>query len=124
MDDIERVDDRPWSPEEVATIASAVNRAPSVYNTQPWSLLMRDRVVELYERDSPAELRHDTEGRDRLISCGAALMNLVLAVRKLGWRAELPSGHDFRLTGLRHGQQSVLAHRDRAPPVRGDRAPH
>lgn len=96
MDDIERVDDRPWSPEEVATIARAVNRAPSVHNTQPWSLSLRDRVVELHEQDDSTPSRHDPQGRDRVISCGAALTNLVLAVRKLGWRAELVFGDGAR----------------------------
>lgn len=92
MDDNERADDRPWSPEEAATIARAVNRAPSVHNTQPWSLSMRDRVVELNEQHDAEPSRHDPQGRDRVISCGAALTNLVLAVRKLGWRAELAFG--------------------------------
>ncbi|RRO14100.1 hypothetical protein EIL87_20280 [Saccharopolyspora rhizosphaerae] len=96
MDDIERVDDGPWSPEEVATIARAVNRAPSVHNTQPWSLSVHDRVVELHQRGDIAPSQYDPEGRDRLISCGAALTNLVLAIRKLGWRAELAFGEDPR----------------------------
>ncbi|MBQ0924936.1 Acg family FMN-binding oxidoreductase [Saccharopolyspora endophytica] len=94
MDENEGTDDRPWSPEEAATIARAVNRAPSVHNTQPWSLSMRDRVVELHEQHDAAPSRHDPQGRDRVISCGAALTNLVLAVRNLGWRAELAFGGD------------------------------
>lgn len=96
MDDIESVDDRPWSPEEAATLARAANRAPSVHNSQPWSLSMHDRVVELHERGEAEPSRHDPQGRDRLISCGAALTNLVLAVRHLGRRAELVYGTDLR----------------------------
>lgn len=92
MNDIEHVapvDDRPWSPEEAAIIARAVNRAPSVHNTQPWALSMHGRVVDLHQRDDIAPSQSDPEGRDRTISCGAALTNLVLAVRKLGWQADI-----------------------------------
>ena len=68
-------------------IADAAVRAPSVHNTQPWVLELPDgeRVVELYERVDRALPRHDPLGRDRLISCGAALEHVRIAVRMLGW---------------------------------------
>lgn len=81
-----------WSPEESAMIASAVSRAPSVHNTQPWSLDLHGRSATLHERSELALSRHDPDGRDRHISCGAALTNLVVAVRSTGWRADVQRG--------------------------------
>ncbi|MFD8496035.1 Acg family FMN-binding oxidoreductase [Amycolatopsis sp. NPDC059657] len=78
-----------WSEDEVEVLARAVTRAPSVHNTQPWELKLADRRAELAERPEFALSHHDPDGRDRLISCGAALANLWLAVRVLGWRANL-----------------------------------
>jgi hypothetical protein len=88
-----RSSDRPWSPEEKAVIARAVDHAPSVHNTQPWSLRFEGRAVELHERHDSELSRHDPEGRDRRLSCGAALANLVLAVRNAGWIAETSLGN-------------------------------
>ncbi|WP_436498385.1 Acg family FMN-binding oxidoreductase [Actinokineospora sp. HUAS TT18] len=76
-----------WTQGEIALMAAAVSRAPSVHNTQPWVLEARGRTAALYERFDIRLPRHDPAGRDRLISCGAALTNLRLAVRRLGWSA-------------------------------------
>ncbi|WP_018686829.1 Acg family FMN-binding oxidoreductase [Actinokineospora enzanensis] len=78
-----RVDE--WTEGELAVITAAVSRAPSVHNTQPWLLRPACRSMALLERADIALPRHDPLGRDRLISCGAALTNLRLAVRQLGW---------------------------------------
>lgn len=76
-----------WSRGEVAVLARAVHRAPSVHNSEPWVVEIRPQGAELYERIEATLPRHDPLGRDRLISCGAALANLELAVRTLGWDA-------------------------------------
>ncbi|HKS48347.1 MAG TPA: hypothetical protein VJT49_25200 [Amycolatopsis sp.] len=97
-----------WSSADIAVLARAVSHAPSVHNTQPWTLEAHADHVDLYERfegawglaprrgpeGAPPEgtvalPRHDPAGRDRTISCGAALANLALAVRALGWAAEV-----------------------------------
>lgn len=77
-----------WSSAEIGVLAHAVSRAPSVHDTKPWSLEPRGDVVELFERFDVSLPRHDPTGRDRVISCGAALANLELAVRALGWDAQ------------------------------------
>jgi nitroreductase len=64
----------------VATAA----RAPSLHNTQPWRFLIAPDAVEVHadrSRGLPAE---DPAGRELLISCGAAIFGLRLAVRSLG----------------------------------------
>ena len=65
-------------------IATAA-RAPSVHNTQPWRFRVDGDAIELY-CDPRRRLRTDPGGREMLISCGAALFGLRLAVRSLGYR--------------------------------------
>lgn len=80
---------RAWSDEEIRNLEQAVQRAPSVHNSQPWEFSAGNRQVWLALRaDARVEL-HDPESRDQLISFGAALANLILAVRSTGWRAEV-----------------------------------
>ncbi|HEU5474942.1 MAG TPA: NAD(P)H nitroreductase [Actinophytocola sp.] len=60
-------------------------RAPSVHNTQPWRWLVGDASVHLmadWSRHLPAT---DPDGRDLLISCGAALHHLTVALASYGW---------------------------------------
>src|SRR6516162_11075293 len=64
-------------------IATAA-RAPSVHNTQPWRFRVGEFAIELYA-DTRRKLRADPIGREMLISCGAALFGLRLAVRSLGY---------------------------------------
>jgi hypothetical protein len=64
-------------------IATAA-RAPSVQNTQPWRFRVGEYLIELYA-DPGRKLRVDRAGREMLISCGAALFGLRLAVRSLGY---------------------------------------
>jgi hypothetical protein len=59
-------------------------RAPSVHNTQPWRFRVSAEAVELW-CDPGRKLRTDPAGREMLISCGAALFGLRLAVRSLGY---------------------------------------
>jgi nitroreductase len=76
-----------WTSAEKNAIAASALRAPSVHNTRPWVLELRDdrRVAELYQRYDRALPRHDPRGRDLLISCGAALEHVLVAMRVLGW---------------------------------------
>ena len=77
------------SPQAVADIARAAHQAPSIHNSQPWRLRA---VVEgdgysgldLYEDTSRGLPGTDRSGRDRLISCGAALRNAEVALARLG----------------------------------------
>lgn len=78
-----------WTRGEIEVIAGAVREAPSVHGTRACALEFHARDVSLFERLDSALPRHDPLGRDRLVSCGAALENLLLAVRILGWQPEL-----------------------------------
>ena len=70
--------------EQAGYLISMAARAPSVHNTQPWRFAMSPRAVELYA-DTSRKLGADPLGREMLISCGAALFGLRLAVRSLGY---------------------------------------
>ena len=79
---------RPTTPIPVGRMTyliSTAARAPSVHNTQPWRFRAGDGTIDLYA-DPRRRLRVDKDGREMLISCGAALFGLRLAVRSLGYR--------------------------------------
>jgi nitroreductase len=63
-------------------------RAPSVHNTQPWRFTVTGQAIELYA-DASRQLMEDLTGREMIISCGAALFGLRLAIRSLGCQPEV-----------------------------------
>ncbi|MFF4624510.1 Acg family FMN-binding oxidoreductase [Nonomuraea jabiensis] len=59
--------------------------APSVHNTQPWTFAVSGEEISV-RADADRKLRFsDPEGRQQLISCGAALFNLTTALRCHGY---------------------------------------
>ncbi|HET7310636.1 MAG TPA: hypothetical protein VFJ17_04860 [Mycobacteriales bacterium] len=74
--------------------------APSVLNTQPWRFTWDGSAYELYADTSRGLTAADPDGRELVISCGAALFNLRVALRKLGYDARvevLPAAGNPRL---------------------------
>jgi nitroreductase len=72
--------------EEMVAFAT---RAPSVHNTQPWLWRVSATGLELLA-DWSRQLSHaDPDGRDLLISCGAALHHVQVAAAALGWAADV-----------------------------------
>src|SRR5229473_225716 len=69
---------------QIGYLVATAARAPSVHNTQPWRFRVSQYAIELYA-DTRRKLRVDPVGREMLISCGAALFGLRLAVRSLGY---------------------------------------
>ena len=79
--------------------------APSLHNTQPWYLVSRDDGIRLYADYSRHLARTDPDGRELVISCGAALFNLYLAMRHLGFAADIrmmPDPHRPSLLAVVH----------------------
>jgi nitroreductase len=91
-------------------------RAPSVHNTQPWRFRVGEYAIELYA-DQRRKLRVDPVGREMLISCGAALFGLRLAVRSLGYLPVvelLPDPARLRLLArVRLGAAEPITERER-----------
>lgn len=73
----------------VRTVLALASRAPSVHNTQPWRWLVGAESLHLYA-DMDLQLPNtDPDGRDLMLSCGAALNHCVVALAAVGWHAKV-----------------------------------
>ena len=71
----------------VRRLLHAAGQAPSVYNTQPWRFqVIRQESIELLTDPGRRLKVSDPRGRSQLVSCGAALFNLRMAIRVAGER--------------------------------------
>src|SRR5689334_8091394 len=69
---------------DVRWVVAQAARAPSIHNTQPWVFSWDGRGFELHADTQRGLNAIDPDGRELVLSCGAALYNLRLALRKLG----------------------------------------
>ncbi len=69
-------------------VVGAAIWAPSVHNTQPWWFSATDQAIRLYADRGRQLTVADPDGREMLISCGAALFTARLALRALGYLPE------------------------------------
>jgi hypothetical protein len=79
----------PLTAEEVAAhaVAAAVG-APPVHNTQPWWFSAARQQISLHADAGRQLTVADPDGREMMISCGAALFTARLALRSLGYIPE------------------------------------
>jgi nitroreductase len=88
--------DPPADPLELArALAGAAVLAPSQWNTQPWRLELNGSSARLLTDASRAMPVNDPERRGMMMSLGAALENLLVALRSYGFRPSVtyfPSG--------------------------------
>ena len=92
-------------------------RAPSVHNTQPWRFTVTGQAIEHYA-DASRQLMEDLAGREMILSCGAALFGLRLAIRSLGCQSEVdllpdPSQRHL-LARVRAGRPELMTSDERA----------
>jgi hypothetical protein len=64
-------------------------RAPSLHNSQPWQWVADGARLHLYVDHSRILYSTDKSGREALISCGAVLDHLRVAMAAAGWTANL-----------------------------------
>jgi hypothetical protein len=98
-----------WSIEERAYPTTGTDRdrfrflisyavlAPSAHNTQPWKFSLAGDTVDLRADRSRSLRETDPDNRELVIGCGAALLNLRLAIRHFGNRdcvEVLPEAYD------------------------------
>jgi hypothetical protein len=99
-------------------VVRAAAAAPSVCNSQPWYFSSRQNAIRLHADPRRRLPQADPAGREMVISCGAALFNLRLAMSQLGFAADvtlLPDpSHPDLLAEVRWGSFT--------PPAPGEEA--
>lgn len=73
----------------VRTAVAMAVRAPSVHNTQPWYWRVGHSSLHLYADPERRLAQTDPDGRDLVLSCGAALHHLRVGFAALGWGPEV-----------------------------------
>ena len=78
-------------------------RAPSLHNSQPWRWVADGGVLELFADPTRIGPSTDSTGREVLISCGAVLDHLRVAMAAAGWDTNVdrfpnPNNHDHLAT--------------------------
>jgi hypothetical protein len=98
-------------------------RAPSLHNSQPWQWVAEGAGLHLYVDHSRILPSTDKSGREALISCGAVLDHLRVAMAAAGWTANVdrfpdPNNLDH-LVSLDFSPMSVVTdrHRRRADAI-------
>ena len=100
---------------DVRTALELAARAPSLHNSQPWKWRYDDNTIHLYADFGRWLLATDTATRDLVLSCGAALHHLRVALAATGIAARVDRGAE-------PGTADHLAtlHLQRAPAAQAD----
>jgi hypothetical protein len=89
------------TPGEIARfVADAAVNAPSVHNTQPWRFHHGEHEISISANNERQLRVADPHGREMMISCGAALFNMRVALRYLGWVPKVRVLPDHELPNL------------------------
>jgi nitroreductase len=75
--------------EALRDCVAAATAAPSIHNTQPWLFRVRGEAVDVLVDPSRRLPAADPHGREMHVSVGAAVFNLVVAVRARGRQAHV-----------------------------------
>jgi len=70
--------------------------APSSHNSQPWLFHVSGDELALLADRTRALPVSDPDDRELIMSCGAALFNLRVAMRHFGWRSDVRTFPDLR----------------------------
>ncbi|HET6818628.1 MAG TPA: hypothetical protein VFH66_15480 [Mycobacteriales bacterium] len=81
--------ERPLTKSEAHWAVEQAAKAPSIHNTQPWRFRWFLDTFDLYADRSRHLSAIDPDGRELTISCGAALLGLRIALRKVGFDSKV-----------------------------------
>lgn len=106
------------SPEQVEGVLATAGRAPSLHNSQPWRFHVAPEAIELHADPGRALPAADPDGRELRMACGAALLNLRLALHAHGIRPTVtlfPDGDrpDLLAVVRRGGARAATPDQDR-----------
>lgn len=73
----------------IRTVLALASRAPSVHNTQPWGWHVGEASLHLYADENRRLPNTDPDGRDLILSCGAALHHCLVACAAAGWGSKV-----------------------------------
>jgi hypothetical protein len=90
-------------------------RAPSVHNSQPWHWVSEGAVLRLVIDRRRWVRSADRSGREAVISCGAVLDHLRIAMVAAGWQAHIDRFPNPNNQDLWH--QSNSAHSNSSPTL-------
>ena len=99
-------------------------RAPSLHNSQPWRWVAQGGVLHLFSDPTRIGRSTDSTGREVIISCGAVLDHLRVAMAAAGWQAnvdQFPNPNDpSHLASIDFSPVEFVidAHRARAEAIR------
>lgn len=114
---------------DLRTVVELASLAPSVHNTQPWRFTWDGSTLTVHEDPSRALPVLDPQGRERRISCGAAVLMARLGFALLGYAVDvvLHSGSerlaDLTVTGRRSPTEEESALAEAIPRRTTDRDP-
>ena len=77
------------TPTLVRQVVSAAVAAPSVHNTQPWLFRFDGNLAHVLADTSRHLTAQDPDGRAMYLSCGAALLNLRVAIEHFGYACKV-----------------------------------
>jgi hypothetical protein len=110
----------PWTTLDSEVIQKALTsacRAPSLHNSQPWQWASTDNRLRLF-LDPSRVIDADQSARQALISCGAALDHLRVALAAAGWQAHVErfpnSDNPDHLATIEFDPIEFVTERDRA----------
>lgn len=99
------------SPEDTRAVLDAAIRAPSVHNSQPWRFRTAANSIELLADPARRLPAADPDDRELRLACGAALLNIRLALLNLGIEPEVrihPSPHLDSIATIQHGGHATM----------------
>jgi nitroreductase len=74
------------SPEQVEDVVRSAGAAPSLYNAQPWRFRVLPHLIEVHSDPTRRLPAADPGDQELRLACGAALLNLRLALEHVGVR--------------------------------------
>jgi len=76
-------------PDVIKGAVHLASRAPSLHNSQPWRWVAEGDVLDLFADPTRIGRHTDSTGREVIVSCGAVLDHLRVAMAAAGWQSHI-----------------------------------